>query len=166
MRDMPVCAQGPSNTRGTMNLNLLDSLLALHAVSTLMMTDLIWMVQLVHYPLFLRVGEDAFCEYERQHTRRITWLVGPLMLSEGVAATALLLLLPPGTARALAIIGILLLLVIWGSTARLQVPCHLRLSRGFDREVVRRLVNSNWIRTAAWSLRGVLAVMLFEVVPR
>ncbi len=148
-----------------MNQNLLDSLLALHAVSTLMMTGLIWMVQVVHYPLFLHVGEDAFCDYERQHARRITWLVGPLMLAEGASAAALLLWLPPGTARAPASIGVLLLLVIWGSTAFLQVPCHTRLGRGFDRAVVHRLVSTNWIRTVAWSLRGVLAVMLVEAVP-
>jgi len=149
-----------------MNLNLLDSMLALHAVSTLMMTGLIWMVQVVHYPLFARVGEAEFRDYERQHTRRITWLVGPLMLAEGATATVLLLLLPPGAARELAIIGVVLLLVNWGSTAFLQVPCHARLSRGFDREVVRRLVSTNWIRTVAWSVRGVLAVILFEVAPR
>lgn len=147
-------------------MNLLHGLLSVHVVSTLMMTGLIWTIQLVHYPLFSRVGEDAFCGYERQHTRRITWLVGPLMLAEGASATALLLWLPPGTARALAIIGALLLLVIWGSTAFLQVPCHARLGRGFDREVVRRLVSTNWIRTVAWSLRGVLAVILVEVAPQ
>ncbi|MFN0137894.1 MAG: hypothetical protein ACKVS9_17460 [Phycisphaerae bacterium] len=135
-------------------------------MSTLMMTGLIWMVQVVHYPLFANVGEGAFCDYEHQHTRRITWLVGPLMLTEGASAAALMLLLAPGTARVLAIIGVLLLVVNWGSTAFLQVPCHTRLSRGFDREVVRRLVSTNWIRTVAWSVRGALAVTLVEVVHR
>lgn len=143
----------------------LDGLLGLHAVSTLMLAGLIWMVQIVHYPLFAKVGEVAFCDYERQHTRRITWIVGPLMLAEAVSATALMLLLAPGAARALAIIGVLLLFVNWGSTAFLQVPCHTRLSRGFNPKVVRRLVSTNWIRTVAWSVRGVLAVTLFQVVP-
>ena len=34
-------------------------LLLLHAAATLFMTGLIWFVQVVHYPLFARVGEDG-----------------------------------------------------------------------------------------------------------
>jgi hypothetical protein len=148
------------------HVNLFPSLLSVHALSTLMMTGLIWTIQLVHYPLFSRVGADVFCDYERQHQRRITWLVAPLMLIEAVSAAMLVVLLEPGGLRVLAVGGVLLLLVIWGSTALLQVPCHTHLSRGFDREVVRRLVSTNWIRTVAWSIRGVLAVTLFQAVPQ
>lgn len=147
-------------------MNLLHVLLSVHAVSTLMMTGLIWTIQLVHYPLFSRVGADAFRDYERQHQRRITWLVAPLMLIEAVSAAMLVVLLESGGVRMLAVGGVLLLLVIWGSTALLQAPCHTRLSRGFDRELVRRLVSTNWIRTVAWSIRGVLAVTLFQAVPQ
>ncbi len=148
-----------------MSLALVDSLLLLHTVSTLMMTGLIWMVQLVHYPLFTHVGAATFHSYADQHTRRITWLVAPLMLGEALAATALVVLLEPGVARTLAIVGVVLLLVIWASTGLVQVPCHARLSRGFDAATVRRLVGTNWIRTAAWSLRGALAALLIQVAP-
>jgi hypothetical protein len=143
---------------------VLDGLLGLHAVSTLMLTGLIWMVQIVHYPLFAHVGEGAFCAYGRQHARRITWLVGPLMALEAVAALALPFLLDTAVARTLTGVGVLLLLVVWGSTAFLQVPCHARLSRGFDGLAWRRLVGTNWIRTGAWSLRGVLSILLFRFV--
>ena len=142
----------------------LDGLLVLHAVSTLMLTGLIWVVQIVHYPLFAYVGEGDFCEYERQHARRITWLVGPLMVLEAAAALGLFLLLDTGVARMCTGLGVLLLLVVWGSTAFLQVPCHTRLSRGFDGLTLRRLVRTNWIRTAVWSVRGVLSVVLFRLV--
>ena len=53
-----------------------------------------------------------------------------------------------------------LLAVIWLSTALIQVPLHQRLGGGFDAEVHSRLVTSNWIRTVAWTLRGLLAVHL------
>ena len=34
---------------------------------------------------------------------------------------------------------------------------HRALSDGYDAQVTRRLVRSNWIRTAGWSLRSAVA---------
>ena len=56
--------------------------------------------------------------------------------------------------------GLFLLLVIWLSTALLQVPCHNRLVNGFDPKIHHRLVKTNWIRTVAWSLRAIIALNL------
>jgi hypothetical protein len=86
------------------------------------------------------------------------------MVLEAVAALALLFLLETAVARMLTGLGVFLLLVVWGSTALLQVPCHARLSRGFDGSALRTLVGTNWIRTAAWSLRGVLSIVLLRSV--
>ena len=49
-------------------------LLALHTLATIMLAGLIWFVQLVHYPLFSFVGAGDFVRYEREHTRRVTWI--------------------------------------------------------------------------------------------
>jgi len=51
--------------------------------------------------------------------------------------------------------------LIW-TVQVVQVPPHKKLERGFDDEVWRKLVITNWWRTAAWTLRGVLvaAVLL------
>ncbi|HEX2205610.1 MAG TPA: hypothetical protein VHG91_20025 [Longimicrobium sp.] len=46
--------------------------------------------------------------------------------------------------------------MVWLSTALLQVPMHGRLERGFDAAAHRRLVATNWVRTVAWTARGVL----------
>ncbi len=144
---------------------MLTALLNVHAVSTLLMTGLVWTIQLVHYPLFARVGHAAFCDYEAEHTRRITWLVGPLMMVEGLTAFALVAALEAANARAMAGVGVLLVLVIWASTAFLQVPCHTRLGGGFEQAALTRLVATNWIRTVAWSVRGVLAIVLLRFAP-
>jgi hypothetical protein len=144
---------------------LIDGLAGIHAVTTLMLTGLIWMVQLVHYPLFRLVGADAFCDYEAAHTRRITWLVGPLMLLEAASALVLMLMLQSSVARVIDGVGLVLLVVIGLSTAVLQVPCHSRLSRGFDETALRRLISTNWIRTAAWSARGIISILLLRQVP-
>ncbi|MBI1338452.1 MAG: hypothetical protein GC164_16035 [Phycisphaera sp.] len=122
------------------------------------MVGLIWFVQIVHYPLFARVGGDVFAVYEWHHTRQTTWVVAPLMLTELVSAVAIVLWPPRAVAPSLAWSGLVLLAVIWLSTALLQVPCHRKLERGFDPRVARRLVSSNWVRTVAWSLRGLVAL--------
>lgn len=135
-------------------------ILTMHAASTLMMTGLIWFVQVVHYPLFARVGESAFTVYAAQHQRLTTTIVGPLMLVEALTAAWLALRPPEGVSPALTIVGLALVALLWLSTAFMQVPCHRRLSLGFDARIGRRLVRTNWLRTAAWSARSVIALAL------
>jgi hypothetical protein len=54
-----------------------------------------------------------------------------------------------------------LVLVIWATTGLVQVPLHARLTQGFDAAAHRRLVATNWVRTAAWALRaGLVCWML------
>ena len=127
-----------------------------HAATTLAMTGLIWFVQLVHYPLFRFAARPSFTEFARHHQRRTGWVVGPLMLGE--AATALLLLLRrPGL---WALTGAVLLAIVWLSTALLQIPLHRRLAAGFDPAAARSLVRTNWLRTAAWTGRAAVALLL------
>lgn len=139
-----------------MNAETLKWLLATHAFVTLFMTGLIWFVQVVHYPLFDRVGKPDFATYEAHHTRRTGRLVGgPMILELGL--TVALACSPGGT---LAWCGLGLLGIIWLSTAVGQVPMHRRLERGFDQAAHRRLVRGNWVRTIGWSLRAVVAMLM------
>ena len=58
------------------------------------------------------------------------------------------------------LLGLLLLVGIWALTAFIQVLRHKRLDNGFDHHAARRLVWLNWIRTAAWTVRGALAILI------
>jgi hypothetical protein len=58
-----------------------------------------------------------------------------------------------------AMISAALVLVVWLSTFLLQVPGHNRLKNGKDRILIRRLVATNWIRTAAWSLKALIVTL-------
>ena len=136
-------------------MDLTSLLVAAHAAATLFMTGVIWFVQVVHYPLFGRVGDAGFTAYAREHARRTGWVVGPAMLLELLLALAL-----AARGGALAWAGLALLGAIWASTAFVQVPLHGRLAAGPDRFAQRRLTATNWVRTAAWSLRAVLAVLI------
>ena len=42
--------------------------LVLHVAATMFMVGLIWLVQIVHYPLFAHVGADTFLAYHQRHT--------------------------------------------------------------------------------------------------
>lgn len=133
-------------------------ILLVHAATTLVLAGLIWTIQVVHYPLMAQVGEGTFTRYHQEHARRITWLVGPLMLAELTVAVAIFLWPPGQVAAVLATTGLVLLAGIWLATAALAVPAHARLARGPDADAHRRLVRTNWVRTLAWSARGAVAL--------
>ena len=135
----------------------MEVILVVHAVSTLAMVGVIWFVQIVHYPVVGLVTAPRFAEYEQEHQRRTTWVVAPLMLLE--AMTALVLVWSTQLSVA-SLIGLISLVLIWLSTFLIQVPCHTALSDHFDAAVHRRLVQSNWLRTVLWTLRGGLAVWM------
>jgi hypothetical protein len=137
----------------------MSTLLLLHATATLAMTGVIWFVQLVHYPLFRFAAIGNFSDFAASHRSRTTLLVAPLMSVELLTALALAYQAEEGT-RSLAILGLLLLIAIWLSTALIQVPLHRRLARGFDSGTARLLVQTNWSRTLGWSTRSVIALQL------
>ncbi len=134
--------------------------LCLNLISTWYMVGLIWMVQVVHYPLFARVGQKDYVQYQKLHQDWITPIVGVPMIVELLTAILLLRYAAKGTSLMLVWIALGLLIVIWLSTAFLQVPCHHQLSQAFDADAHRRLVSTNWVRTAAWTLRGAMVAWL------
>ena len=136
------------------------TLLLVHAAATLAMWGVILMVQLVHYPLFRLVGKESYAEYQAEHMRRITWIVAPLMTTELVTAGLLVGTPPAAVPGWAAWAGLALVLFIWGTTGLVQVPLHSRLTDGFDAVAHRRLVRTNWLRTATWTLRASLVVWM------
>lgn len=139
-------------------------LLLTHLVSTLFLVGLIWTIQVVHYPLFERVGLSAYPSYQAGHQWRITVVVLPLMLVELLSAVWLIFDRPPAIPTWLIWAGLGLLILIWISTVFIQSPLHSTLDRGFDRKTWLQLVNTNWIRTVAWSVRGLFAVWMIALV--
>lgn len=131
-----------------------------HLTATLYLTGLIWTIQVVHYPLMNRVAVERFPEFHRQHGNRISLVVILPMAIELGTAVLLAVAVPPGVPKALVISGLVLVIAVWLSTFAIQVPCHHRLARGFDAAVHRKLVCSNWLRTAAWTARAVIAVAI------
>lgn len=130
-----------------------------HCFATLALTGLIWTIQVVHYPLLAEV-RTGFVNYHDRHCARIAWVVAPLMGVEALTALPLLWERPPGVGPGAAWLGLGLVAVVWLSTALLSVPKHSRLARGYDERTIARLVQTNWIRTVAWTARGVLVLWM------
>lgn len=117
------------------------------------LTGLIWCIQIVHYPLFAEVGQDAFPRYHLQHTTRITAVVAAPMVAELLLSAALVIAHPATFPSSLAWTCAALSLLTWLSTAALSVPLHGLLGTGYDSRAIGRLVATNWPRTVAWSAR-------------
>ncbi len=133
----------------------------LHLASTAALFGLIWYVQIVHYPLYHRIGAVEFPAYHFQSTRATTWVVLPLMLAELLTAAWLWHRAAPED-KGIWLILVGLIGAAWASTAIYQVPCHLLLEAGKDDKVIRRLVLTNWARVIAWSLRLMLLLALWS----
>ena len=136
-------------------------LFSIHLLLTFFMTGLCWFVQVVHYPLFLKIRQEDFARYERGNfaTGLITI---PIMTAEWITGFWLLWEEP----NIWWIINGVLMLVIGFSTFIFQVPTHIQLSLAPKPEQIHFLIRTNWIRTISWTLRSILLVTLLIIYLR
>ena len=130
--------------------------LVVSAAATWAMVGLIWMVQVVHYPMLATYSALSPVVAAKEHQRRISFVVGPLMAAEGATALILLVKRPDIMSSLSAWVAAALLGVALASTVLLQVPLHERLATGDDDHAARQLIKTNWIRTVAWTARGLV----------
>jgi regulator of protease activity HflC (stomatin/prohibitin superfamily) len=82
----------------------------------------------------------------------------PLMLAELI--TGILLVFGFATMFIFHLIGLILIILIWFSTFFIQVPQHEGLIPDFNPEKAEKLIQSNWVRTIAWSFKSILSVYI------
>ena len=121
--------------------------------NTILLTDfglmvLIWMVQLIAYPVFYYVERDLFIVWHSKYVQLISFFVVPLMILQ--FATHCMVWLQERTVYQG--IGITLIGLIWTVTFTFSVPCHKALAKeGKNMEQITRLIRTNWFRTVGWS---------------
>lgn len=148
-------------------MNWFPQLFIANFAATFFLVGLIWMVQIVHYPLFDDVGDTNYTRYQERHQNNITLIVAPVMLIELATAVLMIWIVDERIDKTLVYLGLGLVVLVWLSTALIQVPCHEKLVRGFDPVAYRWLVNSNWIRTIAWTARGgIVVAMLLRLLTK
>jgi hypothetical protein len=130
--------------------------------ATMAMVGIVWFAQVVHYPLFAKVDPGSFVKYQNFNLFRTVFIVVPLQMVEMGTALLLVWKTPAGLLPLQVWLNLILIILIWCSTAFLQVPRHYRLTRGFDVKGINFLVSTNWIRTISWSLRSVIVLWMVK----
>ena len=130
---------------------------SIHAAVTWYLVGLIWLVQMVQYPMFAYLDRLKFGEAHAFHSSAIGIVVAPPMLLELALAVWIAF---QGGRGMLGWAALVLLLIVWTTTFFVIVPMHEQLgASGFEAGVHGRLVAWNWVRTIAWSLRGSIALI-------
>jgi hypothetical protein len=122
------------------------------------MVGLIWLIQLVSYPLFSYVNVRDFQKYHSLHVKKITPLVALAMIFEAGIALILLIFIPE-ISVGLLVINTSLVCLIWVSTAFIQIPYHQRLE--FSKNQIlytEKLIKTNWIRTILWTFKLIISI--------
>lgn len=104
--------------------------------------------------MFLEIGPDSFGRYHVSHCLRIAFVVVPLMLLEFATAAWLVWM---GGMFPLLWVSFGFMALIWASTFLMQVSVHNRLTvEGWSELWIRKLIQTNWVRTLAWTARGLI----------
>ncbi len=116
---------------------------------------LIWLVQMIIYPSMRYWDRESFTRTHPWYTKTITPFIILLMPFQAVLAGIELVSAPsfPLVLQALAII------TAWLVTFYISVPLHTKLGSGFDKDLIEKLIQSNWYRTSVWSLVCILDIV-------
>ena len=123
----------------------------------------IWLVQIVVYPLFARVGEREYTTYHRFYSSRIP---APVIVPGFVSFLTPVALVFLGPASVplwayLANVGCGVIGLI--TTVALEIPRHARLEKERQEKVIEELIRFNWPRTLSITASAALTlVMLTE----
>jgi hypothetical protein len=121
----------------------------------------IWVLQLNHYPLYAKVGQQEFQDYMIAHNGRILL---PIVLPSIAAFISSLLLLwqrPVEIASWSVWLIIALNVATLLSTIFVQGAAHTALAHdGYSEILIQRIITTNWIRTAAWTVNGLLLLWM------
>lgn len=120
------------------------------------MVMLIWLVQTVIYPAFRSIEKSHFHEWHLKYMKTISRMVIPVMLVQGLTHGIHTMYQP----TALNWTANVAIIFAWLVTFTYSVPCHTKLQHsGPVKEVIDRLIKTNWLRTIAWSVPFLINLM-------
>ena len=128
-------------------------LIKIHLLATAILTGAIWVIQLIHYPVFKYIDKSYFKLFMKFHVRGILIFVLPFMLIEIVSGTYLFII---GHNSILFLFSLVILYLIWISTLSIFSNYHKKLQHDKDNDIINKLVKYNWFRTLGWTVRLIL----------
>lgn len=120
------------------------------------MVVILWLVQLVIYPSFLVCDLSKLVEWHRAYTRRVGWVIIPIMFTQLPLVAWLNYQAPSGVNLA----ALICVMACWGLTFGVSVPLHRKMDRGdTSSKTVQCLIRTNWPRTILWTAAFVLGLI-------
>ena len=117
---------------------------------------LILVIQFVHYKSFKFIDTDKFVDFHKFHTKNISFLVIPLMITEAVTSITICYFY----FSLLSLTNLVLVALIWITTLLLQVPSHNKLSTGKSISEINKLLAGNMIRVYLWSFKVIVTTLI------
>ena len=136
-------------------------ILLANVLASVLMTGIIWFVQVVQYPGFNHITPSNFADFHRFHVSKTGLVVIPPMIIE--LGSSIWLTVGFNQYWLLNASGLGLVICIWISTFAIQVPIHSALQEGAFEDAP-KLVSTNWIRTTLWSIKSALGAYLLFVI--
>lgn len=121
---------------------MINAWLLAHCFCVFYMTGVIWIIQIVHYPLMKFVSEPGWMKFHKAHTSLITWVVAPPMIAQAITSIF------TGQYQAPLVF---LSLAVFLVTLIFSIPIHNQLAKEFKNENLKKLILMNWIRTLIWT---------------
>ena len=125
------------------------TILEIHSLVDFGMCVVLWLVQLVIYPSFLRVEPSELIAWHKAYTFRVSFVILPLMLGQ-LVITILSVWEDPSI---LEWVAFTFVLVCWILTFFVSVPLHRKIEQNdTTKETRQKLIATNWPRTILWSV--------------
>ncbi|MCX7744365.1 MAG: hypothetical protein N2167_07350 [Flavobacteriales bacterium] len=144
----------------------------IHVLVCIMVTAIMWYLQVVHLPMLRFIGADRYELYYRELKMKNTLLFFPLFSLEIFTSVALLLSFTmvsdfnPDVQNQFFLIGFSLILLFILHLINFQMirPLLSILHTDVDGKKHQRLIYMQWIRTLGWTLRLIILLsMIFTV---
>lgn len=140
----------------------------IHVFVCILLTAVMWYLQVVHFPLLRFVGTDHFVEYYSELKMKNTLLFFPLFSLEIFTSIALLLsftMVSEFTASVqnqFFLVGFSLILLFILHLVNFQMirPTLSSLQKNSDLKIHQKLVRLQWIRTLGWTIRMVILLSM------
>jgi len=145
----------------------------IHAVATWFMVGLIWTIHVLNYPQLGTAGkltyqtdsESIYDALQSEHVDKIGKLLIVPWLTEGmtlIAILAIAFLGPNPKLRAASVINAAAMSVVLLISGIWSAPAHGKLLDGFDPDVYDTLMAANLVRTIAWTICGIAAILILR----